>query len=96
MAAPAPAPAPAAPPALTDTQRSSLLQWLHARGLQQKATTFELLARRVQAIVPGQISHLDAVRLARAFIADTGIVCARSLSRPRISNVDESDGTDID
>ena len=51
------APAPAAPPALTGTQRRSLLQWLHARGLQQKATTFELLARRVQAIAPGQASH---------------------------------------
>ena len=99
MAAPAP-PAPPAPPALTETQRSSLLQWLHARGLQQKATTFELLARRVQAIVSGQADPAPGCRaprrLARAFIADAGIVCARPLPRPRISNVDESDGTDID
>ena len=38
-AAPAPAPA-----ALTEKQRDSLLQWLQARGQQQKATTFQLLA----------------------------------------------------
>ena len=68
MATSAPAPAPAA---RTPPQRDDLLQWLQTRGQQQKATTFELLVRRVQATVPGDpMPHLDAVRLARAFIAD--------------------------
>ena len=80
MAAPARAPAPAAPPALTETQRSSLLQWLHARGLQQKATTFELLARRTWMPCASQAR----TRIHRRH-RDGGIVCARPLSRPRIT-----------
>ena len=89
MATSAPAPAPAA---LTPPQRDDLLQWLQTRGQQQKATTFELLVRRVQATFPDPMAHLDAVRLARAFIADAGIVEVRPLEH----DLDGSDGAATD
>ena len=73
MAAAAPAPAPAA---LTDAARGLLLQWLQARCQQQKHrdTSFELLVDRVQALhtdsIARLIARLDAVRIARLFMAD--------------------------
>ena len=69
MAAAAPAPAPAA---LTDAARGLLLQWLQARCQQQKHrdTSFELLVDRVQALHTDSITRLDAVRIARLFMAD--------------------------
>ena len=71
----APASAPAGPTAgLTDVQREAVLQWLGRRCAQQKATSFELLVRQVQASHQQQLSHMDAVRITRV-----------SSSRPRTS-----------
>ena len=70
MAADAPAPAPAA---LTAAARGLLLQWLQARCQQQKHTSFELLVDRVQALHTDSITRLDAVRIARLFMADADV-----------------------
>ena len=88
MAAAAPAPAPAA---LTDAARGLLLQWLQARCQQQKHTSFELLVDRVQALHTDSITRLDAVRIARLFMADADI----RLVRARAQNAGGSD-TDIE
>ena len=85
----APASAPAGPTAgLTDVQREAVLQWLGRRCAQQKATSFELLVRQVQASHQQQLSRMDAVRITREFIEATGIVCGRP--QP-VWNSDETD-----
>ena len=88
MAAAAPAPAPAA---LTDAARGLLLQWLQARCQQQKHTSFELLVDRVQALHTDSITRLDAVRIARLFMADADV----RLVSARAQNAGGSD-TDIE
>ena len=62
---------------LTDVQREAVLQWLGRRCAQQKATSFELLVRQVQAPHQQQPPHMGAVRTTRGFIEATGIVCGR-------------------
>ena len=88
MAAAAPAPAPAA---LTGAQRDELLQFLRARCQQQKHTSFELLVDRVQALHTDSITRLDAVRIARLFMADADV----RLVSARTQNAGGSD-TDIE
>ena len=83
------------PAALTGPQRDSLLQWLTARGQQSNlATSLRRLARRVQTMTHCS-SHLEAVRIARQPMLDTGVRFERTPHRSRIENVDEC-GTDIE
>ena len=85
------APAAPAPAALTDAARGLLLQWLQARCQQQKHTSFELLVDRVQALHTDSITRLDAVRIARLFMADADV----RLVSARAQNAGGSD-TDIE
>ena len=71
-------------------QREAVLQWLGRRVAQQKATSFELLVRQVQASHQQQLSHMDAVRITREFIEATGIVCGRGPQAERVFNLDET------
>ena len=82
------------PAALTGPQRDSLLQWLTARGQQSKATSLRRLARRVQTMTHCS-SHLEAVRIARQFMLDTGVRLELTPRGPRMQNFDEC-GTDVE